>query len=330
MRNFNNWIKSICIGETLTKLRQENNNITVLDLCCGKGGDLLKWKKGQISHLVCVDIADVSVKQAQSRYQEMKEKAQNERYPQNVFRAEFYTADCSKEQICELYDDRDMSFDLCSCQFSFHYSFESLPQARMMLRNACERLKPGGYFIGTTPNSTELVKRLKESDGVSYGNEVYKITFENKDSFPIFGCKYDFYLDGVVNCPEFLVYIPLLQEMAKEFDMELVSHKTFKNIFDEHKSTREGATLLQKMKALQHIPLEKHELYSDNSEFDHIKNYSSMENKSNNIGTLSQSEWEASSLYCAFVFKKHSHPSTIEDSSDQLEPSPSKKMKHSL
>ena len=48
-------------------------------------------------------------------------------------------------------------FDLVSCQFSFHYSFESYEQADMMVRNACECLKPGGYFIGTTPNSLELV-----------------------------------------------------------------------------------------------------------------------------------------------------------------------------
>lgn len=48
-------------------------------------------------------------------------------------------------------------FDICSCQFVFHYSFESEQKADMMLRNACERLKPGGYFIGTTPDAFELV-----------------------------------------------------------------------------------------------------------------------------------------------------------------------------
>ena len=50
-----------------------------------------------------------------------------------------------------------MRFNLTSCQFSVHYSFESQPQAHMMLRNACENLRPGGYFIGTTVDSSELV-----------------------------------------------------------------------------------------------------------------------------------------------------------------------------
>lgn len=40
-------------GEFLDKVRQRKQNITVLDLGCGKGGDLLKWRKGRISRLVC-------------------------------------------------------------------------------------------------------------------------------------------------------------------------------------------------------------------------------------------------------------------------------------
>ena len=62
-----------------------------------------------------------------------------------------------QERLADQYHDKDLVFDLCSCQFSFHYSYESFEQADMMLKNACERLKPGGYFIGTTPNAYELV-----------------------------------------------------------------------------------------------------------------------------------------------------------------------------
>lgn len=94
LRNFNNWMKSILIGEFLEKLRQKKKrDITVLDLGCGKGGDLLKWKKGRINKLVCTDIADVSVKQCQQRYEDMKNRRDNE----YIFNAEFITADCSKD-----------------------------------------------------------------------------------------------------------------------------------------------------------------------------------------------------------------------------------------
>ena len=50
-----------------------------------------------------------------------------------------------------------MKLDLTSCQFAFHYSFETYEQAEMMLQNACEHLRPGGYFIGTTPDANKLV-----------------------------------------------------------------------------------------------------------------------------------------------------------------------------
>ena len=40
-------------GEIMDKVRQNRRQVSVLDLGCGKGGDLLKWRKGHINHLVC-------------------------------------------------------------------------------------------------------------------------------------------------------------------------------------------------------------------------------------------------------------------------------------
>lgn len=60
-------------------------------------------------------------------------------------------------RLREKYKDASLQLDLVSCQFAFHYSFESLPQAECMLKNASESLRPGGYFIGSIPNAKELV-----------------------------------------------------------------------------------------------------------------------------------------------------------------------------
>lgn len=62
----------------------------MLDLGCGKGGDLLKWQKGHVSHVVCADIAQTSIEQCKERYSKARDRHRN------IFTAEFIAADCSK------------------------------------------------------------------------------------------------------------------------------------------------------------------------------------------------------------------------------------------
>ncbi|XP_042539617.1 mRNA cap guanine-N7 methyltransferase [Dipodomys spectabilis] len=303
LRNFNNWIKSVLIGEFLEKVRQKKTrNITVLDLGCGKGGDLLKWRKGRINKLICADIADISVKQCQQRYEDMKCRRDNE----YIFNAEFITADCSKELLADKFRDPETSFDICSCQFACHYSFESSDQADTMLRNACERLSPGGYFIGTTPNSLELIRRLEASETESFGNEIYTVKFQKKGDYPLFGCKYDFNLEGVVDVPEFLVYFPLLTEMAKKYNMKLVYKKTFLEFYEEKIKNNENKMLLKRMQALEPYPAnENSKLTSEKADdYKHAAEYMKNSQVRLPLGTLSKSEWEATSIYLVFAFEK--------------------------
>jgi mRNA (guanine-N7-)-methyltransferase len=96
MRSFNNWVKSVLIQ------RYVRPNQNVFDMGCGKGGDLNKWAKARIGHLVAagkiqskalfyllltlyVDIADVSLEQMQNRYKVLRDR---------TFTAEFYPMDC--------------------------------------------------------------------------------------------------------------------------------------------------------------------------------------------------------------------------------------------
>ncbi|KAL7984420.1 hypothetical protein Chor_002990, partial [Crotalus horridus] len=303
LRNFNNWIKSVLIGEFLDKVRQRKQNITVLDLGCGKGGDLLKWKKGRICKLVCTDIADISVQQCEQRYQDMRNRGrQNDRF----FSAEFITADSTKELLSKKYRDSNMYFDICSCQFVYHYSFETYEQADMMLKNACEQLSPGGYFIGTTPDSYELVKRLESSETNSFGNEIYNVMFQTKGDYPLFGCKYDFHLEEVVDVPEFLVYFPLLVDMAKKYRMKLVYKKTFWEFYEEKVKNVEHKILLQQMMALEKYPADEGSRLVSHLKEDY--EHAEMSKKDGKaklpFGTMSKSEWEATSLYLIFVFEK--------------------------
>lgn len=56
------------VPEEFIKRARENPHMSqgafrVLDIGAGKGGDLMKWQKGDINHLVCADIAETSLQQ---------------------------------------------------------------------------------------------------------------------------------------------------------------------------------------------------------------------------------------------------------------------------
>ena len=56
----NNFIKTLLIKEAVGR----RNDLSVLDLCCGVGGDLEKWQKVRIAHYVGADLSDKSVIEA--------------------------------------------------------------------------------------------------------------------------------------------------------------------------------------------------------------------------------------------------------------------------
>lgn len=314
MRNFNNWIKSILINRYLNKIREKaalGTALRVMDMCCGKGGDLLKWSKGNINHLICTDIAEVSVEQCEARYNNI---IQNDRGSTGkVFTAEFFAADATLQRLRKKYRDASVELNLVSCQFAFHYCFESFRQAECMLENAAECLREGGYFIGTIPNANEIMKRQRAAGSDTFGNDVYKITFLcDTEQPPLFGAKYNFQLDGVVDCPEFLVHFPTLIKLALKHGLRLVEKQRFDEFYAE--SVQSGRGLIEKMQALETFPgqsRDERERQQNLDEYSHAQGHLDQKGASGGgggrfqkVGTLSKSEWEASTLYMFFAFQK--------------------------
>lgn len=297
LRNFNNWVKSVLIQEYTDKIREKDygRSLRILDICCGKGGDLSKWQKARVEHVVFADIAEVSVQQCQKRYEDLRSRCGR------LFSAEFIAADCSKEPLRDKYRDPSINFDIVSCQFGLHYSFESLAQAKRMLSNISECLKPGGYFFGTIPDAYEIVSRAQKSPNQSFGNRIYKIKllFDVEKGYPLFGGKYDFHLEGVVDCPEFLVNFKLFTKLASEFGLELVYKARFADFFKDH--SERYRHLLQKIVCFESYPPPPgKELIADEVEYENAKEFwESKENKTerDRIGTMSSCEWEVASKY---------------------------------
>lgn len=292
LRNFNNWIKSNLIQQYISQTADNYKEIRVLDLGSGKGGDQLKWAKAFVSHVTFLDIAQQSIEQSQERYDKGRF-----RYSADYIVANFTTVDF--ESIIK------RNYHIISCQFAFHYSFESHTQANLTFHNVSTSLHENGYFIGTTVNAFELVKRLKQSPDNSFGNALYKVTFpadQSKDDIALFGSKYDFYLEGSVNCPEFVVYPPLMDKMAEQHGLELVERCSFPEFYGKHSATPEGRGLLGKIRALQEVRV-KDLAGLDETEYPGVGGFTD-EARFFKVLTMSQSEWEVVQLYDVFVYRK--------------------------
>lgn len=96
-------VYSMLISDFLQRIKdsiQFGSPLRVLDMCCGKGGDLLKWQKGNISYLICTDIADMSIEQCKARYEKI---TAHDPPGRKSFQAEFFTCDSTRDRLRERY-----------------------------------------------------------------------------------------------------------------------------------------------------------------------------------------------------------------------------------
>lgn len=229
LRRLNNWVKAVLIQNYTPQ------HATVLDICGGKGGDLRKFH--DIESYVLVDNAERSVDDAKIRFINSKFK----------FAAQFIHADCHQPDILKSLIPADIEFDLVSCQFALHYSFESEESARGLLSNISNNLKKGSHFIGTVVDGDYVMKNMRETS--EFGNTLFRCQGEGDWSdmkADAFGIKYNFTLKGAVeNVPEFIVHFPMFEKIALGYGLKLVYKSNFHTFYAEHVVSHAG--LLKKM-----------------------------------------------------------------------------------
>ncbi len=181
LRSFNNWIKSTIIHKfSPSEPGREPLPLRVLDIGCGKGGDLGKWQQAPqpVELYVGVDPAEVSIDQARERFLQLRSGGsrggrggrggyQGGR-PQRTFDAEFFAEDAFTYSLGDIPIIREVGFgpgsrwgpgggfDVVSMMFCMHYAFESEAKAKGMLANVAGSLKKGGRFLGVAPNSDAI------------------------------------------------------------------------------------------------------------------------------------------------------------------------------
>jgi SAM-dependent methyltransferase len=273
MKQFHNWIRSNIVYTYCNKIYQNNKQLSVLDMACGRGGDTLKYYYAEVSFCVGLDIAKDGlfspVDGAKSRYETQRKRKAN--FPKMYF----IHADCGtklnyddqykilggmnqeNKQLLEQFFSPDSKkqtkFDVIACQNAVHYFLKDDITWTNFKANINQTLRAGGFLMLTHLDARTVISMLGDKSSIlsEYtdpdGNKekLYEIIkkFTHVDTSKPIGIGYAIDLfaawmfeDGNF-VTEYLVDIDFLKEdLLKSCDLELVDTDTFKNQFNMHSS----------------------------------------------------------------------------------------------
>jgi SAM-dependent methyltransferase len=193
MRSFNGWVKATQIQELNPKTKLPGSKkmggpIRVLDLACGKGGDLGKWvlHPRTISNYVGIDVARGSLRDAAIRVRDMRRKLKTCTFTVADLGADVpgrlkspKKSQMQKLLSWSLQDEPEYAtappefklvrgggvsqqdkFDIVSIQFAIHYMMSTMPRARRFFNTVSELLEIGGELIATTIDARVVIDHL--------------------------------------------------------------------------------------------------------------------------------------------------------------------------
>lgn len=263
MRNFHNWIKSMIIFTYFGLEYNHNKPLTVLDVGCGRGGDLMKFYHAKIASAVCVDVnrenLHNAVDGAISRY--MGHRKKYPAFPTMSFVCADFTVPldatiqmsvsqdktpANKYLLEKIFSGNNVTkFDRINMQFSFHYFLANADAWKNTCDNINRCLKNGGYILITTFDAQRVLEVLgKEPKYTVY----YTVSGEKKilmdivkkfpdDNTTGLGMAIDVYNslisnDDVYNT-EYLVDKEFItKELKKHCNLELIDTALFDSLYE--------------------------------------------------------------------------------------------------
>ena len=263
MRQYANWVKSILIytycAPGIVNKEGKVMRKNVLDVGCGRGGDILKFYHARVRELVGVDQSydDIysSFDSAIRRYKEQKSKFPD--FPNMKFvQADAsvpFNAEAQKAKISnysqESYNNinnivKKDYFDVINSSFAIHYLFRDKTSVMNLIENFKNHLKKDGYILLTLFDPKLVMKKLDNKDSyVSYytdeegkKNVFYQINkkFEGELTDKP-GNKIDVHMSWVsmegVFIEEYLVTERLMIDTLKQADCRLVDTDSLKNLY---------------------------------------------------------------------------------------------------
>lgn len=182
MRGFVNWIKSNMIYTYCHPMYQDNRQLSVLDIGCGKGQDIMKFYYSMVSFLVAIDVDREGLVSgtdgAVSRYNLLRTKKPN--FPKMYFIQADATAEfdvelqhkalnvkkLENEDFFKKFFSKDsrMSFDRINCQLAVHYMLRNADRWTNFKNNLNNHLRNGGYFLASTFDAEKVMKLIGNSE----------------------------------------------------------------------------------------------------------------------------------------------------------------------
>jgi mRNA (guanine-N7-)-methyltransferase len=270
MRKFHNYIKRTLIVNVASKFKNPN----LIDIAVGRGGDISKWEEAGIKNVFGFDYNTESIHSVNPFNQ-----GANERYrlSKKKVKAEFEVGDAtdpSQELLNKLnLFTKKNKVQIVSCQFALHYFFKNDYSLNNVLKLVSSHLQRGGYFIGTTTDSTKIKEYIKSGKQ----NVLFDIK-SNKGS-------YTFKINDAQDEGNYFNTIPESIEYYTDF-------KKLTSLASEYNLVPDNTNFFEKNgNAFTHL----------NFPGEPIKNTLLFEDIPND---LSPDEKELNSLYTVFVFKK--------------------------
>lgn len=154
----------------------------LLDLACGRGGDLQKWRDAGIGYVKGVDISPREIEEA-------RERCANLEMPMPV---DFEVhADLGRHAAAD-----PTPYDAVTCMFAMHYFYESENVLDTFLRHVSANLKDGGYFLGCVPDGKRIAGLLRNR--ATFTSPYLTVTRHWSGPMRTFGCGYTFALQDTV------------------------------------------------------------------------------------------------------------------------------------
>jgi mRNA (guanine-N7-)-methyltransferase len=182
---------------------------SVLDVACGRGGDVHKWIALSIPHVTGLDVSSASVEEARRRSSEALARARH------TFTHTFVVADLLAPWPTAA---TTASFDVVTCMFALHYFFATEASARAFLGNVAAALRPGGRFVGVVTDARAVNECLARGRGDTYATEAVTLRARWHGTPQCFGSAYTCDVRGTVTeasaVPEYLVWDPVLTKVA--------------------------------------------------------------------------------------------------------------------